>query len=125
MDLSVFENPREKNHREEALELASAHWQPVQDSFLVVKIALGVSGGEEGVEEERKTGFLVPLGSSHHSQCCWCTGEGRQALEGPLGCFCFVTLCVGGGRGGLTLLAIKSFLCHKDPSQWPGCGAAG
>lgn len=94
----VFENTCEENHREEALEPASAHWQPVQDSSLVVKIAQGVSGGEEGVEGERWACWF-----------CWdpvttpsaVVHQGRQASEGPLGCFCFVTLCVGGGRGGL------------------------
>lgn len=42
------ENTCEQNHREELSELASAHWQPVKDSSLVVKIAHGCGGAGEG-----------------------------------------------------------------------------
>lgn len=49
MDSSVFENTRERNHKEPP-KLASAHWQPVRTS-LVAEIAPGMSGGEGGVEE--------------------------------------------------------------------------
>lgn len=81
-------------------------------------------GERKGWKE--KDGLVGSSGIQSPLPVLCCTREGRQAsLEGPVGCFCFVTPCVGGGRGGLASLAIKSFLCHKDPSQWPGCGAAG
>lgn len=52
MDSSVFQNTREQNHKEPP-KLASAHWQPVRDSPLVAKIALGIVE-ERGVKEERR-----------------------------------------------------------------------
>lgn len=77
MDLSVFENTREKkNHREEALELASAHWQPVQDSSLVAKIAQGVSGGEGGPAEEKEE-LVSSFGTQSPLPVRWCTGDGK------------------------------------------------
>lgn len=55
---SAFENTCEQNHREELSELASAHWQPVKDSSLVVKIAPGCGGVREGAGWKRR-------------QACW------------------------------------------------------
>lgn len=125
MDLSVFENTREKkNHREEALELASAHWQPVRDSSLAAKIAQGVSGGERGLAEEKEE-LVGSFGTQSPLPVPRCTGK-ASFRGGPPGRFLLChSVCGGGGRERRPSLVIKSFLCHKDRSQWPGCGAAG
>lgn len=73
MDSSVFQNTREQNHKEPP-KLASAHWQPVRDSPLVAKIALGIV--EERGSKRRKTSLLVPLGSTAttpYAEAPWCT----------------------------------------------------
>lgn len=94
------ENTREINHRQEPSELASAHGQPVQAVSPGAQIAQGVSGGEGGWQRERRACWLVwdplprlPVPRPERPL-------GRQASEGPQGCFCFVTLSAGGEGGG-------------------------
>ena len=92
----AFENTCEQNHREELSELASAHWQPVKDSSLVVKIAPGCGGVGEGAGWKRR-------------RACWLVWaplayEGKpQEHPPPPSCFCFATVCWGvGGRPSIT-----------------------
>lgn len=64
-------------------------------------------------------GLLVLLGSSHHSQCCG--APGKAGFRGAPGLFLLCHSVCGGRERRSSMLVIKSFLCHRDPSQWPGC----
>lgn len=82
VDASVFENTREQNHK--ALpKRASAHWQPVRDSFLVAKIAQGEGGEREGWEERERGACwwvwdpLSPLRVQRPRPCRDGTREGK------------------------------------------------
>lgn len=79
MDSSVFENV---NKTTKSLPNMPQHTGSLLDSSLVAKIARGLSGREGGVEEERKRGLLVRLGSTITTPCTeaevpWCTREGK------------------------------------------------
>lgn len=76
---------------------------------------------EEWKEKEEPVGSLGSAVTTPWAEAC----GGQGSSGGAQGCFCVVTLYVGGGRRGLALLVIKSFLCHRDRSQQPGCGVAG
>lgn len=101
VDSSVFENTREQNHKAPP-KLASAHWQPVRDSFLVAKIAQGEWGEREGWEDrERRACWCIwdplsPLPVQRPRPCRDGTREGKLQ-RGPRA-FCFVTLYVGEGE---------------------------
>ena len=125
VDSSAFENTREKNHKEPS-KLASAHWQPVKDSSLVVKIAQGVGGRRGGRREDEPVGLFgiqsplpVPRPEAH--------ALGKASLRGqrpPLSCFCFVTVCWGRGRRP-SIAGHKVLPVSQGPlpvaRMWGGC----
>lgn len=79
MDLSVFENV---NKTTKSLPNVPRHTGSLLDSSLVAKIAQDLSGGEGGVEGERKRSLLIRLVSTITTPCTeaevpWCTQEGK------------------------------------------------
>ena len=92
------------------------HTGSLLDSSLVVKIAPGCGGVGEGAGWKRR---LVGWFGLH-----WHMKASLRSTHLPPAASA-LSLCAGEWGEGQASLVIKSFLCHRDPSQWPGCGAAG